>query len=382
MRERERAPWRLGLIGAGRFGRFCLEQIEGWERVKATVVTDVVPAWSELVAKRFGLAASETPEALLARDDVDLVLVSTPPDTHAELTCAALRAGKHVICEKPLALTAAEADEAIRLARETDRLLNVNHMLRYSALLEAVTEIVRRGPLGAPLHAFFENYAEDEHLPPEHWFWDRARSGGIFVEHAVHFFDLHHWWFGPGQVLAAHREVREGTGQVDRVWCATRAESGVLVHQYHGFDQPSRLDRADHRIVFERGQVVVHGWVPLELHVMGIMDHEQEAQLSEICRGCRLEEVEHYSGEEEHCRGRGQSYRVEVRVLLDRQLAQGEGLAGQRGRIYGDMIKRLLDDQLTSLEDPRHVPRLRAEDAREAVARGEEANALAGGPPR
>ncbi len=133
------------------------------------------------------------------------------------------------MCEKPLALSCSQADILVRTASETGRLLTVNHMLRYSPLLEFAKAVVEEQLLGEPRHAFFENYAGDEQLSPMHWFWDRRRSGGIFLEHTVHFFDLHDWWFGSGEVLAAHAETRPGTEQQDRVWCQARYEGGTLV---------------------------------------------------------------------------------------------------------------------------------------------------------
>ena len=71
--------------------------------------------------------------------------------------------------------------------------------------------------LGEVLHGSFENYASDENLPAEHWFWDRAKSGGIFVEHGVHFFDLFAGWLGPGRVEAAQVGVRPGTAIEEHV---------------------------------------------------------------------------------------------------------------------------------------------------------------------
>jgi len=364
--------WRLGLVGAGRFGRFCLNQMRGWPRVQATAVADAAAAPARATAEEYGLACCETPEGLLASEDVDIVLISTPPDTHHALTMAALAAGKHVVCEKPLALTAAAAEEAVAAARRANRLLVANHMLRYSALLEAVQQIVQKGVLGEARHAFFENYAEDERLPADHWFWDRSRSGGIFVEHAVHFFDLHRWWFGPGEVLAAHMEARPGASLVDRVWCETR-HGGVLGHQYHQFDQPTRLDRADHRVVFERGQAVVQGWIPMALEVTGIVEQDEQRRLREICREGELEVVEGYEGEQRQGRAGGKPFRVTARVVLTRELTE------DRGWTYGEMLRRLLDDQLRSLEDPTHVPRLQAEDARDAVAMAARATDLSAG---
>ena len=80
--------------------------------------------------------------------------------------------------------------------------------MRYDPLNQAVARILESGLLGAPLHAFFENYAGDTPLGPGHWFWNPEISGGIFIEHGVHFFDLFRMWFGPGQVVAAQQSER------------------------------------------------------------------------------------------------------------------------------------------------------------------------------
>ena len=69
-------------------------------------------------------------------------------------------------------------------------------MQRYNPLFEMVRTLIANQLLGELLHGYFENYASDENLPAEHWFWDRAKSGGIFIEHGVHFFDMLMWIFG------------------------------------------------------------------------------------------------------------------------------------------------------------------------------------------
>lgn len=364
-------PLKYGLIGCGRFGIFCLEQLQDWERIQPVAATDIITSLAEAVAERFDLAAYATREELLAHPELDLVLISTPPNTHYQLALQALQAGKHVICEKPLALTVDQADELIATAAATGRLLAVNHMLRYSQIAEAVHFIVQSKVLGEPLHFFFENYAEDERLPLDHWFWDPRTSGGIFIEHAVHFFDLYRWWIGPGVVTAAHEEPRPGTGQIDRVWCAERHQNGVLGQQYHGFDQPVRLDRAEHRIVFERGDLTMVGWIPVELRLNGIVDDAQQSRLATLCRSCGLQVVEHYEDTQQLCKGRGNQYHVTAKVKLDWELTEDRGL------IYGNMIRALLVDQLLVLDDPTHTPRLTAHDAREAVAMAVEATKLA-----
>jgi predicted dehydrogenase len=78
-------------------------------------------------------------------------------------------------------------------------------------------------------------------LPPEHWFWDRAKSGGIVIEHGVPFFDPFAGWLGPGEVVAAQATYRSGTepgsGIEDQVQATVRYAGDVLVNFYHGFHQ-------------------------------------------------------------------------------------------------------------------------------------------------
>src|SRR5262249_59972809 len=118
---------------------------------------------------------------LLRRDEVAVVYIATPPFLHHAQALASLEAGKHVLVEKPLALTVGQADELIAAAQRRDRLLVANLMQRYNPLFDAVRRLVEGRVLGEVLHGSFENCASDESLPSGHWFWDRSEGGGIFL---------------------------------------------------------------------------------------------------------------------------------------------------------------------------------------------------------
>ena len=95
-------------------------------------------------ARRFGIPDIEDVDKLLARDDVDLVYIATPPFLHYPQALAALEAGKHVICEKPLAMTVEQADTLIAVARKNDRVLVAN-------LMQRVQPALRRGQTPDPI---------------------------------------------------------------------------------------------------------------------------------------------------------------------------------------------------------------------------------------
>ena len=210
---------RLAIIGCGGFGLYALQQFTQVPGVKLVGMAGTNRPAAHAAAERFGIPDIQDVDKLLARDDVDLVYIATPPFLHYPQALAALEAGKHVICEKPLAMTLEQADAMIAVARKRELLLTVNLMQRYNPIYDAVKRLIQSQILGELLHGYFENYASDENLPREHWFWDRAKSGGIFIEHGVHFFDLFAGWLGPGtrgggtaghsaRLVTAHRRAR------------------------------------------------------------------------------------------------------------------------------------------------------------------------------
>ena len=368
----DQRTWRYGLIGCGRFGHFCLDLLRRMDRVQAVAVADVARSAAEALGEAFKVQACQTPEQLIRQADLDLVHIASPPSSHYDLAWAAIQAGKHVLCEKPLALNHDQASRLVAAANERGVLLAVNHVLRYSPLLQTAKRVIDSGVLGRPLRAFFENYAEDERLPADQWFWDPDVSGGIFIEHGVHFFDLYRWWFGDGRAVWATNLQREQTRQLDRACCTVLYDSGVLGQFYHGFDQAYRLDRADHRVLLERGDIQIVGWVPMELHVHGIVDEAGRHTLDAICDRWQTEVVDQYEPDRQPCHSRGKSYRVAMRARWSWQLP-----TEQRSEVYQGLFRSLLSDQLDRLDNPAHRPHLTAEDASEAVALGEQATRLA-----
>ena len=355
---------RLGVIGCGGFGLYALQQFAQVPGVRLAGMAGTHREAAHAAAKRFGIPDIQDIGAMLARDDIDLVYIATPPFLHHPQAMAALRAGKHVICEKPLAMTVAQADEMIALAQRHDRLLVANLMQRYNPVSEAVGRLVEAKVLGEPLHGFFENYASDENLGPGHWFWDRSRSGGIFIEHGVHFFDLFAGWFGPGMVVAAQRGLRPGSSPPleEHVGCTVRYSPDVLVNFYHGFHQAGRMDRQELRLVFERGDVTLHDWVPTRLTIHAIADEAQTRTLCELFPGARLDCTVAYGPGDRACEGRHKS--LDVYQMLE--LSWGEGTV--KSHRYGELLRAVMTDQLAWIRDHSHPRRITEHNGRDSLA--------------
>ncbi len=271
-------------------------------------------------------------------------------------------------------MTLEQADEMLQAAKDHGTLMPVNLIIRYNPITDVVKAVIESGLLGRPLRAEMTNCATDEILPPDHWFWDKQVSGGIFIEHGVHFFDLYRYWLGPGRVVSAHAEVRGGTAQEDRVTCTIVHDNTAIVTHYHGFDQPERLDRTRHRLIFETGQVAVEGWIPLRCRVLALVDDPAQAQLEELCAPLtpQVRVLETYHGDGQWFIGRGVRRRVTQKVQL-------EGTAGMsKDDLYAWSIRQLMTDQIAALAGPARPRRITEANGRQSLALAVDAAERAG----
>ncbi len=355
---------RLGVIGCGGFGLYALQQFAQVPGVKLAGMAGTHRQAAYAAALRFGIPDIEDVGKMLERDDIDLVYIATPPFLHHPQAMQALRAGKHVICEKPLAMTVAQADEMIAEAHQRDRLLVANLMQRYNPVSDSVGRLVQAGVLGEFLHGTFENYASDENLGPGHWFWDLSKSGGIFIEHGVHFFDLFAGWLGPGRVVSAELGLRPGASPPieEHVHCTVRYGQSMLVSFYHGFHQTGRMDRQELRLVFERGDVTLYDWVPTRVRVHAIADEAQTRALCELFPGARLDATATYGPKERACEGRHKT--LDVYQMLE--LSWGEGT--NKSQRYGELLRALVADQLAWVRDHAHRRRITEQNGRDSLA--------------
>lgn len=293
-------PIGLGLIGAGNFGAFCLQAYAQMSEVRVVAISDPDLGRARRVAPASATVAADH-RALLDDPQVDLVAIAAPPYLHGPMAREAADAGKHVFVEKPLATGLADAVAAIDAARRAEVQLGINYVLRHHPLHRMVIEIARKGLLGEPLLWSLENFASAEALPAAHWFWDPTLSGGIHVEHGVHFFDLAWQLTGAPASHVSGTAHHRPDGRVDRVGAIVRYETGLSATFYHAFTRTARTERTTVRVAFARGHTTLRGWIPTELVVEGWADKEHRSHL-EVLLGAgfqRHDEIRANAGDQD-----------------------------------------------------------------------------------
>ncbi|MFN0087586.1 MAG: Gfo/Idh/MocA family protein [Blastocatellia bacterium] len=151
------------------------------------------------VASEFKIKhACESHEELIGLEEVDLVVVAAPPYLHHPVTMAALKAGKHVICEKPMAMNSAEALEMVGAAAEAHRLAIIDHELRFNPTWRRMKELVDGGFLGDLHHVNVTIASGFRHSAQRQWNWwsQKRAGGGLLGALGSHVIDAVRWMFG------------------------------------------------------------------------------------------------------------------------------------------------------------------------------------------
>ncbi len=350
----------LGLVGCGSFGTFVARAIGDVPGAHLVAVADADLQLARSLADQIpGVRPAPDLDNLLSEYGVNVVMITTPPWTHADLAVQALDAGCHVLVEKPLAIDVAGCRRVADAARANDRVVAVDHMLRFAPLvvaLERLLGVESRGQrvLGAVRRFSFENDATDDGLPAEHWFWDAARSGGIFVEHGVHFFDLACWLIGSEvESVQAITTALVDDNRIDTVCATAIFESPATATWYHSFSHPRRCERQRMRLDLGTAECRLDGWIPLELRIDAWSEAEGTAALRDAAQqladelGIVIEELDEPTGR--------------LRLLLAHRPDDA------KDAVYTRCISALVADLLAAIDDGR-PPRVDIGAATSAVA--------------
>lgn len=183
---------RLGIVGAGAIGRVHADAAKEVDGIDVACVADVNGAAAKTFASDLGVPEVSTdPNAMLVSDEVDAVVIGVPNKFHAPLAIEALQAGKHVLLEKPMALSAKECEAVNAAAANSKAILQMGFVQRYTAVANTARQLVQAGRLGDIYHAK-ANYYRRRGIPGlGGWFTNKALSGGgPLIDLGVHILDL------------------------------------------------------------------------------------------------------------------------------------------------------------------------------------------------
>ena len=201
---------RFGLIGCGEIGRLRAAAVKKIGALDLTAISDLDGGRAADVASRHGAVAVGDWRQLVQREDVDAVVVSTPPSLHAEMCVGALEAGKHVLCEKPLARTPEECRWILDAQERTGRFLATGFNYRFYPSIVKARELLDAGLIGELDHIrSYAGYSAAAHSHP--WLHDvEVMGGGALRDNGIHLIDLTRYFLG---------EVAEVKGFAsDSVW--------------------------------------------------------------------------------------------------------------------------------------------------------------------
>ncbi|WP_297092553.1 Gfo/Idh/MocA family oxidoreductase [Thermococcus sp.] len=265
---------RVGVIGCGNIFNLAHKRaLRGIEGIRVVACMDIDAARAKEGAKELGAKAFTSLDEFLDID-LDVVEILTPTYTHAELALAALKAGKHVIVEKPIALTVEEAEKMIRTAEKEGLHLFVGHVRRFDLRWIQMKEVIKKRNI-LPMHI---RKAEVQNLPfpKDYWYWDENRSGGVAVDLGVHVTDFLRWFFEsePVSVYAVGKSIKEearANGTFDHFMMMIAFEGGKtgIAEVSWAYPYPSRYGVFYHHvdIIGKNGRI---RYTPLDTPVVGV----------------------------------------------------------------------------------------------------------------
>lgn len=253
----------LGLIGAGEFGHFASEVLDRIRGVKLRAVSDVHEQAARKIAARYRVPLYGNYRDLLNDRRVDLVMIMTPNDLHEPMAIASLKAGKHVFCEKPLAIRLAGVRSIFKRAASAKRLVAVDFPLRHNRFYQAIQG--NRSRYGRLRSIMVENQATEATIATR-WYWQTNRSGGWFLTADIHFYDLGIFlggWQKPHKISATEYVAR-GSQRTKAITTHVQFENGGQLYVHHSFTAMPKTAKASVELDFDRAHITIHGWVPTQ----------------------------------------------------------------------------------------------------------------------
>jgi len=272
--------YKVGILGCGNRAKAHISALNGVPEIEVAALCDLVPH----KMKRRAQLIEEGPEPemysdmeeMVRHDGLDAVAVVLPNYLHKRGAVAALEAGNHVLCEKPMALTVSNCNDMIAAAERNGKALQIGTQLRHRSDFKTLVEAIRKAPVGKILQSDVSTYrgdwrvpAEDEYPPGvEYWRMNQSKCGGAVYEMGAHLIDVNNWVFdsepvsvtgiqGVNNLSLRSRDSTDHAGVVVRYANDAVMNYGGNLYNY-GSGSPGYFFAVDGTVEFSGDQVTIH----------------------------------------------------------------------------------------------------------------------------
>ncbi len=270
---------RFAIIGCGRIAPKHAESIVALEEAELVAVCDIVPERAQAFADKYGAKPYTSYEEMLAKEEIDVVTIATESDLHAPIGITCAKAGKHVMVEKPMAMTLASADELIRTCHEEGVKLSVIHQNRYNKSIKLMRQALEEGRFGKLTHgqATVRWNRNDAYYAQAPWRGTKLQDGGVFMNQSIHNIDLLQWTLGPVESVFGYTRTALRKIEMEDVGVAViKFKNGALgVIEAASTIYPKNIEETLN-IFGETGSVMVGGIAVNRIETWEFPDSEEE----------------------------------------------------------------------------------------------------------
>lgn len=239
---------RVAVVGTGGISHAHINSyLQFPERCKIVALVDIIPGKAQKVKEQYNLDCDVYLDHhdLLSRQDIDLVDVCTPPFAHAQISINALKAGKNVLCEKPMAASLEECDQMLKARDESGKKLSIIAQNRFRKPMRDLKFLLDSGIAGKVRHAQIDSFWYRSHCYYDLWWrgtWEKE-GGGCTLNHAVHHIDLLGWMMGlPKTVTGVMANTGHDNAEVEDLSVSVMEYEGALATMtasvvHHGEEQ-------------------------------------------------------------------------------------------------------------------------------------------------
>ena len=337
------APVRIALAGCGRISRNHFDAIAKIDGLELAAVCDIVSERATEAGKRFSVPAFESFDEMLASEQCDAVALCTPSGLHPKQGIVAARAGKHVICEKPMAISLQDADALVRECDAAGVQLFVVKQNRLNPAIQLLRRAIDRGRFG---RIYLANTTVRWTRPQEYydqapWRGTWELDGGAIMNQASHYVDLIQWLVGPVEsVIAKTATLARRIEAEDTGIAVLKFRSGALgVIEVTMLTYPRNLEGSI-TILGEKGTVKVGGTAVNRVEQWTFSDYDDDDKLVESA--ATNPPTVYGFGHEGY-------YRNVLAVLRGRARAETDGRAGRKSL---ELILGIYESAKTGREVP------------------------------